>query len=133
MDERDYNAARKKVKAKKGFYAHFGVYIATGIFFILMNALTFQEDPEIWAFYPIVSWGLGILIHYFTVFGLPGIGPLDKEWEDKEIEKELDKVRSRSNSEPIQDDFDTLDLEDDSLDLKAQKKIDPRYRDSDLV
>ena len=133
MEERHYKEARKKVNAKKGFYVHFGVYIAVSIFFILLNMIEYQEDEEFWAIYPIISWGLGILIHYFTVFGLPGVGPLDKEWEEKEIEKELDKIRFRSNSEPIQDDFDRLDLEDDALDLEPPKKKSPRYGDSDLV
>ena len=132
MNDRDYKEAKKRVKEKKGFYTHFGVYVAVSIFLILINIFTFSEEPEIWAQFPIASWGLGILIHYFSVFGLPGIGALDKEWEEKELEKELDKVRYRSNTQPIDDHYETLDL-DDREKLKTPQKQDPRYRDSDLV
>ena len=133
MDQEHYKAARKRVKQKKEFYGHLSVYLAVGTFFMLINFMTYAEEPEIWFPYPLIGWGIGILIHYFSVFGLPGVGPLTKEWEERELQKELEKTRNKINREPIGEEFDTLDLEEPDLKLDRQKSVKQRYKDSDLV
>ena len=92
MYEDRYNLARKKVKKKKGFYTHLGVYIAVGIFFLAMNIATFHESQEWWFFFPLLPWSIGLFIHYFSIFGLPGTDILTKEWEDRELEKEMQRL-----------------------------------------
>ncbi len=70
MEDYIYRKARKRVKQKKGFFIHFSVYIAVGVFFLTMNLVT---DPwDLWFFYPLLPWGVALLIHYFSIFGLPG-------------------------------------------------------------
>lgn len=112
-----YIRARKRVKAKKGFYGHLSSYVVVGIFFFAMNMLT---DPfDIWWPFPMLSWGIGLGIHYLTVFGFPGSGVLSKEWEDREMEKELRRVGYDPEEELMYEDEVEDHIEpEDELDLR---------------
>ena len=90
--EKAYKLAQKRVKAKKGFYWHLSAYVILSTFLILMNLLT---APKPWALFPIIGWGVGVLFHALAVFGIPFTGILGKEWEDKQIEKELLKLQEQ--------------------------------------
>ena len=126
--------AKKRVEAKKGFYIHFGVYIVVGLFFLIMNLLTYSESEGLWFYFPMLAWGIGLAIHYFVVFGLPGTNILSKEWEANEMEKEMDKILYQRNRlmEPSSDE---LDLEEeDFMELKKREKIvGKRWDQNDIV
>lgn len=94
MEDKIYEMARKRVNEKKGFYRHFSVYLAVGAFFFIMNILTYYDSYEWWFFFPMVPWGAGLAIHYFSVFGLPG-GPMSREWEEQELRREMDRLRHK--------------------------------------
>lgn len=116
-----YSRARKRVKAKKGFYSHLSTYVVVGIFFFGMNMLT---DPfDIWWPFPMLSWGIGLAIHYLTVFGFPGSGVMSKEWEDREMEKELRRVGYDAEEELMYEEEKEDHLEpDDELDLREIRR-----------
>lgn len=139
MDRDIYKKAEKRVKQKKGFFVHFSVYLAVGIFFFAMNMAT---DPhDIWFFFPLLPWGVGILIHYFTTFGLPGTKILSDEWEREELEKEIERLQAMRNLEMKKNSYnddpepvgeeEQLDLEDLRKVKKKQKA--QRWNDQDLV
>ncbi|MEL6718980.1 MAG: 2TM domain-containing protein [Bacteroidota bacterium] len=110
MEDRHYKLAKKRVEKKKGFYTHFAVYIAVGAFFFVMNMVTQNEEPTLWFFYPMLPWGIAIFIHYFSVFGLPGTDILTEDWEERELEKELSKIkRDRPALPPEQEEEFPLD------------------------
>jgi len=44
----------------------------------------------------VLGWGLGVGIHYLTVFGLPGTDILSKEWEEREVLQEMERLRRQS-------------------------------------
>lgn len=90
MKDRRYERARKRVKTKKEFYEHLTVYIIMGAFFFLINAVT--AFGNWWFHWPILGWGLGVMFHYFDVFGLPGVGTMSQEWENQAIRDELDRM-----------------------------------------
>ena len=138
MEEHLYKIAKKRVKKKKDFYGHLSAYIAVGLFFFMINMATF--DGELWFFFPLFPWGIGLLIHYFSVFGLPWTGALTTEWEDKELAKEMESLRKATNNERSQSNYDRLDLDerpdlapDDELELKEFKKLRREWDDSDFV
>lgn len=114
MEDKIYELAKKKVKEKKGFYLHFSVYLAVGAFFFIMNALTYYDSYEWWFFFPLMPWGVALTIHYFSVFGLPG-GALSHDWEERELRKELQRLRSKVNRLEGPDN-------DDHLELRSLKK-----------
>jgi hypothetical protein len=88
--------AQKRVKQKKGFFKHLAAFVGVGFFFFAMNMFTLvEEGPEIWFFFPLLPWSVGLIIHYFNVFGFPGTGALTPEWEAKEVQKEVKALRNK--------------------------------------
>lgn len=130
MEDYIYRKARKRVKQKKGFYGHLSVYIAVGVFFLTMNLVTNPWD--LWFFYPMMPWGVGLLIHYFAIFGLPGKERvLTHKWEEQEMEREIRRLE-RLHKHKKEDNFDTLDLPSFN---QPQEKVPEKKRwdEEDLV
>ncbi len=124
MDKKKYQDARKRVKAKKEFYEHLSTYLVMAAFFFFLNFIT---APGSWWFYwPMLGWGIAVLFHYIGVFGVPGIGHLDDDWEKRALKKELERMDSGYNQE------DWLDLEDLEK-KKKEKKPQKRWDEEDLV
>lgn len=125
MKDPIYQQARKRVQEKKGFYTHLTVYISVGAFFLAMNILTMDpwEPDKWWFFFPLMPWGVGLLIHYFSVFGLPGTDILTQKWEEQEMEKELHRLRKKKENMP-----------EEKLDLKEVQKVKKEnWNEDDLV
>lgn len=120
--------ARKRVEEKKGFYGHLSVYLSVAIFFFTMNLVTW--DGKLWFFFPLLPWGIGLLIHYFTVFGLPFNQVLSPDWEEKEFAKELQRLRNKHE-------ITTPETDDEFLDLKSEEEALPKksriWKEDDLV
>ena len=116
----DYERARKRVKEKKSFYGHLAAYLAASVFFLMVNFLTF--NGFFWFFWPMLGWGIGLISHYFSVFGIPGIGRFDDEWEERAIQQELKKTRKIYRQE------------EDELELREiSKNYGKPYRDDEFV
>jgi len=115
-EEEIFIRANKKVKAKKGFFVHFGVFCATVLFLFTINFLT---SPKFWWFlFPTLGWGIGIVAHYIGVFGISD--PSVEDWENKELEKEMRKIKRQFFIEP---ESKNVPLPDDKLELKEFKKL----------
>ena len=66
--------ARRRAKAKLGFFAHGTVYVVINLGLI---ALSFASGRA-WALFPLLGWGLGLLMHGLAVFLLaPGSNLLE--------------------------------------------------------
>lgn len=88
--EQKIKEAKKRVKRKKDFYEHLTTYLAISVFLVVLNLIT---SPGSWWFqWPVIGWGMAVLFNYFDVFGVPGVGPMNKEWEQKAIQEELRKM-----------------------------------------
>lgn len=130
-DEDIYNKAAQKIKAKKGFFQHFIAYAC--IIGMLYAIMYFENNGEI---LPVIvvalSWGIGLAIHYFQAFGTEHLDILgiSSNWEEEELEKELQKLeRKRELKERIRDEKNLLD-DSESLELK---EIEKRPLDDDFV
>ena len=135
MNENEqYQQARKRVKEKKKFYNHLSIYLVMSGFFFLVNY--FSSPGRWWFYWPMLGWGIGVAMQYFKVFGLTGAGIGTKEWEEREIKKEMKKMGTPQPSARLKSSSkSTLDL-DDHLQLKEIKKEKVKatgYRDEDLV
>ncbi|MEM6697576.1 MAG: 2TM domain-containing protein [Bacteroidota bacterium] len=131
MEDRQLKLAKKRVGKKKGFYTHLSVYIAVGLFFFIMNMVTFDQEPQYWFFYPMLPWGIAIAIHYFSIFGLPGTNILTEDWEEKELEKELSKIRrSQAALPPEQEEEFRLDEYEEPRKEKMKRD---NWQDDDFV
>jgi len=122
-DEDIYEKARKKVKAKKGFFYHLLAYVLTiGMLYVIMQ---YENNGKI---LPVIivalSWGIGLAAHYLTVFGTENLEILgiSSDWEEEELEKELEKLRrKRELKEEIRAEKNLLE-EPESLALKEIEK-----------
>jgi len=86
-DQDGYDRARRRVRQLKGFYIHATIYVLVNTLLIGINLIT--SHHEIWFFWPLLGWGIGLAAHGFSVFGLGGLwGP---EWEERKIKEIIDK------------------------------------------
>ena len=86
MDEQArYQEAKKRVEEIKGFYLHLASYLFVNVALIVINLLT---SPEyLWFIWPLIGWGIGLIVHAFTVFG----GFWGKGWEERKIKEIMEK------------------------------------------
>lgn len=86
MDEQArYQEAKRRVEEIKGFYFHLLSYILVNGVLIVINLLT---SPEyLWFIWPLLGWGIGIIIHAFSVFS----GLWGKSWEERKIKEIMEK------------------------------------------
>ncbi len=90
MSEKElYEAARKRVEEKKGFFIHFAVYICVNIFLVIIWAVTGDGFP--WFVFPLGGWGIGILFHFLGVY----VFSQQSERDRREREKEAERIRKR--------------------------------------
>ena len=103
-EEREYIAAKKKVKKIKGFYIHFLVYVLVNIFIsgvivfgftrgddrTFFNAITNFGVYATWVF-----WGIGVFFHWIGVFEV--VSFIGKDWEDKKIKELMEKELQHRN------------------------------------
>ncbi len=123
--EEQYKKAKKRVEAKKGFYGHFGSFIAVMAFLFLLNIFT--SYGKWWVIYPFLGWGVSVVIHYFSVFGLPFINHGD-DWEEEAIRREMEKMQRRGLPESTSEEEEFLDLPE----LKKEKDT-KKWNEDDLV
>ena len=71
QSEDKYAAARQEVKRLKGFYTHLIVYIAVNIMIVFLNIRDLDPGEsyfKIENFFTAFFWGIGIMVHAFSVF-----------------------------------------------------------------
>jgi len=109
MSRDPYEVAKQRVHAKKGFFSHLSVYLAINI--SMTCVVYFSGDGFDWLMVALM-WGIALMIHGFFVLGLPGIGAFgSKEWEEKQINKELRKQGYEvDDNESFQDELDLREL-----------------------
>ena len=81
-DERD---AIEYVRDLKGFYSNLTTYILVIGFLFFINLTT--NPGNIWAWWPALGWGIGIVVHALNVFEVSDMFGAD--WERKQVEKRL--------------------------------------------
>lgn len=85
--EEKYSQAVKKVKARKSFYINLINYLIVNLLLALINYINFTGN---WWFYWVsIGWGIGIVFHAFSVFGMGGY--FGDDWEKKKIKEMMDK------------------------------------------
>ena len=85
-----YEKAAKRVKDLKGFYGNLTSYCLVIPFLFILNMIT--SPDHLWFYWPMLGWGIGILAHAISTFGI------GKDWEDKKIKQLMDEDKRQSNS-----------------------------------
>lgn len=86
----DIQRARKTVNKKIEFYIHLVIYICINFSFHIFN---WVEGGEYWAIFPLAFWGMGLIIHFLSVFDVFG----QFEWKKKRIVREIERQRRKQN------------------------------------
>lgn len=80
--------ARERVEAMTGFYVHLAVFI------VVMTALIIidwrGEPNEWWVQWPLLGWGLGMVMHALLVFG--HVPRFVKQWQLRKIREIKDTL-----------------------------------------
>ena len=81
MNEQDirYQKAKERVEQIKGFYIHLIVYVVVNLILFSINMIVSPDN--LWFFWPLIGWGIAIVLHALVVFG----GLLGSNWEEKKI------------------------------------------------
>ena len=80
------NDARKTVHARIGFYIHLTAFLVVNAMLLVINLAT--SSGHLWFQWPLLGWGIGIIVHAVVTFWLPGV-------RRRMIEKEEGKRASK--------------------------------------
>ncbi len=84
----DEEQALQRIEDLKGFYAHLAAYVAGNIFLVAVNLITSSEF--LWFVFPLLGWGIGLVIHAAQVFWT------GSDWEARKME-ELTGLKETKN------------------------------------
>ena len=86
IEEKRYFKAKERVKGIKDFYSNLTAYCIVIPFLWWIN---FRTTDFLWAFFPTLGWGFGVLAHGMEAYGY---NPLwGKRWEERKIQELMDK------------------------------------------
>lgn len=74
-----YEQARERAKAIQGLYVHLFVFAVVNAGLFLINWATRGPDGDWWFYWPLLAWGVAIVIHLATTF-LPVFSP---DWVER--------------------------------------------------
>jgi hypothetical protein len=90
-----YERARKRVEELQGFYVHLGMYLAVNLGLFLVNMLS--NPSSRWFLWPLIGWGIAVLIHGVAVaFG----GTYGRRWQERKIRQFMERERMRGGPRP---------------------------------
>lgn len=120
-EEEKYQRAQEKVAKIKKFYRHLASWMITSIFLMILF-FVLRMPPWI-TLVVVAGWGIGVASEAVEVLGFPG---MDKNWEERKIKEELDRMDRRDvRTEEVD--------EDETLDLPELRKAEKKWNDSDIV
>jgi hypothetical protein len=79
--------ALQQLKKRHDFFGHLLVYTLVNAFIVLIWALTDGHD-FFWPVFPIVGWGIGVIMNAWDVFGSHG-------YDEHRIQREMEHLRRR--------------------------------------
>jgi len=86
--EDKYQKAKRRVREIRFFYIHLVVYVLVNAFLFLLDITT--SPNELWFYWVLLGWGIGLAVHAAYVFGIGRwFGP---DWEEKKINEIMDRV-----------------------------------------
>lgn len=81
-DSERREAALERIKAKRDFRKHVAVYVIVNTMLVVIWALT--SPGYFWPIWPMLGWGVGLVLHGWTVF-------YERPISEEDIRREMDK------------------------------------------
>jgi hypothetical protein len=69
MEEQDQVERTVAARPRIGFYIHLAAFVVVNVLLVAINLLASPE--HLWFPWPLLGWGLGILLHAGLLFALP--------------------------------------------------------------
>ncbi len=85
QDEGLRERAIKRLKRRRDFYGHLLVYFLVNTFLVLIWALT-DVNGFFWPVFPIVGWGIGVVMNAWDVFR-------NEEFGEEQIRREVERLQ----------------------------------------
>ncbi|UJH92835.1 2TM domain-containing protein [Antarcticibacterium sp. 1MA-6-2] len=124
LEQRElYENARKRTLQKKRLFQHFVIFLVGAVLLIILNVVIGYKEEFMplgynWFVWAILIWTFFFLIHLINVFVTSSL--MGKEWEQRQMEKLVQKQRDRIREmeQQVQRDHP----------LPSEKKYDERIR-----
>jgi len=90
----EYKEAYREMRleeSKKGFFGHLATYVLVNIILIVIN-LTVTGDDVLWFFFPLIVWGVGIVMNYLQPF----------HWAESRLEEKEAMIESRAREKEME-------------------------------
>jgi hypothetical protein len=129
MYEELHKKASKKVEAKKAFYICTIVFSFTTVVLLILSYAI--PAISLWLSLPIPVFIMVLGILYVSAFGWSSSGPLSKDWQEEEIEKEMIKLyRKKKMQLPPLEELSETEI----LELKELERMEKKWDwDEDYV
>ena len=75
------------LKKRRDFVGHLLVYVLVNTFIVVIWAVT-GANGFFWPVFPIVGWGIGVVMNAWDVFGRSDI-------RDEDVRREMDRMRKQ--------------------------------------
>jgi hypothetical protein len=101
LDEKEvHEEAKKRVKAKKGFYGHLGAYLTVNAILIIIWALSDSDQgtANMWFLWPLGIWGAFVVLNFLQVFVFKPSIQSEKAAIEKEAEKKERKAKLKKST-----------------------------------
>ncbi|MDX1414694.1 MAG: 2TM domain-containing protein [Candidatus Promineifilaceae bacterium] len=93
-EEIKYQRAKERVETLRGFYIHLTVYVIVNLFLFLLNI--FVSPDTLWFYWPLLGWGIAIVLHAVSVFGSGRMSSAN--WEEKKIREIMEEYDDTNTS-----------------------------------
>lgn len=84
-DKELYKVAKRRVMARKAFKIHLATFAVVSLFLFIISYL----NRENWWIFPVIGWGIGVVIHAVSVSSALGAG--------SEIEREMEALKKEKD------------------------------------
>lgn len=91
-DDPRLRAARKRAEEKQGLYIHLSIYGLVNLALLVINVITHAQGGGWWFYWPLVGWGVAVVIHVATVY----IRFFSDDWKERETQRILEQERRKA-------------------------------------
>jgi hypothetical protein len=85
-------AAKRRATELQGFFIHVIVYVVINGGLFAINAITRGAEGTWWFYWPLMGWGIGLLIHAAVIY----IGVFSEDWRDRKAREIVERARRRA-------------------------------------
>ncbi len=98
IEEQARERARKRVRELRDFFGHLLIYVFVNTILVIVDIADGSAGGDTfiglnWAYWPIIGWGLFVMVHALQVFVLGGRAA--DRYEQRKVDEYLERERQR--------------------------------------